>query len=225
MNFMACPRELLGGSKAGRSRADNRNALARLALRRLGHDPAFLEGPVSDGAFDRLYGDWLVVDVKRTGRLTRRRANAASDLREVVGRVQIERRGFPVSPINEVVPIGDLIIHRTAVVAVGDAAIHAPRRLSAHLVLWQRHYELAPVLHARLDGFIAAVDAFEFHEASDLAHCRKLLCWRRSACCQIQLTLDIHFDRCISGSVRCRSRDGETVWRSGCLPNSSRNSG
>src|SRR5690606_17295451 len=163
--------ELLRGGQARRPRPDDGYPLAGLALGRLRHDPAFLEGPFRYRIFDRLYGDRLVVDVERAGRLAGRGADAARYLREVIRRVQVECGSLPVALIDEIVPVGDLVVHRAAVVAVGDSAVHAARRLRAHLVLRQRHHELAPVPYALLDRLVAPVDALEFQEAGNLAHC------------------------------------------------------
>ena len=71
----------------------------------------------------------VVVDVERAGGLARRRAHAARHLGEVVGGVQVERRRLPLVAVDEVVPVRDLVVDRAAVVAVGDAAVHAARRL------------------------------------------------------------------------------------------------
>ena len=77
---------------------------------------------------------------------------------------------FQWSLVDEIVPVGDLVVHRAAVVAIGDAAIHAARRLALHLGLGQRLDELLPMLQPLLDRAVAAVVTLEFHEAGDLAH-------------------------------------------------------
>ena len=170
VHLVAGARQLLGGGEARRARADDGDLLAGLALGRLRRHPAFLEGPVGDGALDGLDGDRVVVDVERAGRLARRRAHAPRHLREVVGGVQVERRRLPAVAEDEIVPVRDLVVHRTAGVAVGDAAIHAARRLLLQLVLGQRLHELLPMLHALLHGPVVPVLAVELHEARDLAH-------------------------------------------------------
>jgi hypothetical protein len=108
-----------------------------------------------------LDGDRIVVDVERAGRLARRRAHAPRNLGEVVGRVQVERRRLPLVAVDEVVPVRDLVVHRTAAVAVGDAAIHAARGLRLGLLLRQRHDELVPMLHALVHGPVVPVAAVE----------------------------------------------------------------
>ena len=74
-----------------------------------------------------------VDDVERAGGLARRRADAAGHLGEVVGGVEVARRLLPVGVIDEVVPVRDLVVDRAALVAIGDAAIHAAGGLLGHL--------------------------------------------------------------------------------------------
>src|SRR5690606_29887907 len=61
-------------------------------------------------------------------------------------------------------------VHRTAVVTVGDAAVHAPRGLVAQGLLAVRDDELAVVLDAFLRIGIAAILAVDLEEAGFLAH-------------------------------------------------------
>ena len=145
MHVVAGARELLRAGQAGRARADHGDLLAGLVRRRLRLDPAVLEGAVDDRAFDRLDGDRVVVDVERAGRLARRRADAAGEFREIVGRVQVARGLFPVAAIDEVVPVRDLVVDRAAGVTIGNAAIHAARGLLARFLLRQREDEFALV--------------------------------------------------------------------------------
>ena len=68
-------------------------------------------------------------------RLARRRADAPGDLGEVVRLVEAPRRLVHAAPVDEVVPLGDEVPERAALVAERDAAVHAARRLRAHLRL------------------------------------------------------------------------------------------
>src|SRR5690606_29040685 len=127
---------------------------------------------VDDGAFDRLDGYGAVDDVKRAGRLARRRADAAGELGEVVGRLEIGEGALPVAVIDEVVPVGDLVVDRAAGVTIGNAAVHAARRLVAVGLFRQRNDELAVVTDAVGGGRVAPVATVDFEEAGDLAHGR-----------------------------------------------------
>ncbi len=144
-------------------------------------DPAVGDGAVGDRAFDRFDGDRIVVDVERAGRLARRRADAAGDLREIVGRVQVARRLFPVAGVDQVVPVRDLVVDRAAgrragdgvgAVAVGHAAVHAARRLLADVLLRQRQHEFLVIANALLDRQVVPIVALELEETRDLTHRR-----------------------------------------------------
>ena len=81
-------RKLLRAGEARRAGADDGDALAGFARRRLRLDPAFFPRLVDDRVLDRLDADRIVVDAQRAGFLARRRADAAGELGEIVGRVQ-----------------------------------------------------------------------------------------------------------------------------------------
>ena len=81
----------------------------------------------------------LVVDGQRAGGLARGGANAAGDLGEVVGRVQVLGRLAPAIAVDQVVELGNAVLHRAAdAVAEGNAAIHAAGRLLVEHLVDQR---------------------------------------------------------------------------------------
>src|SRR4029077_20168219 len=104
------------------------------------------------------------------GGLAGRRTDAARNFGKIVGRVQIARGCPPLLTVDEIVPVRDLIVHGTAVVAVGNATVHAARRLHSRVRVGQRHHEFAPMLQAFFDRAIAAIVPLELHEAGDFAH-------------------------------------------------------
>ena len=177
---MAGARELLGASETCRTRPDDGDCLAGFAVGGLRLHPSFLEGAVDDRAFDRLDRHRRVLDVERAGGLAGRRANAAGEFRKVVGREQVARRFPPIAAIGEVVPVGDLVVDRTADVTIGDAAIHAARRLIARRLLAQRQHELAIVADSVGGRRITPVRAIDLQESRDLAHLVTLEPPRRS---------------------------------------------
>ena len=170
MHLMAGARELLRAGEARRTRADDGDRLPVLAIGGSGFDPAFREGAVDDRAFDRLDRHRGVLDVQRAGGLARRGADAAGEFREIVGREQIARRLLPIAAIDEIVPVRDLVVDRTAVVAIGNAAIHAARRLIARRLLAQRQHEFAIMADAVGGRRIAPVRAVDFQKSRHLAH-------------------------------------------------------
>jgi hypothetical protein len=84
--------------------------------------------------------------------------------------VQVDRRRLPLAAIDEVVPVGDLVVDRAAGVTVGDAAIHAARRLRLDLALGQRKDELLPMPDALGDRPVGTVFALEFQKAGRFSH-------------------------------------------------------
>ena len=113
VNAMPGAGELLRASHARRARADDGDRLAGQHRRRLRHQ-ALRDGAVGDRAFDRFDGDGVLVDVERAGGFARRRADAAGDFGEIVGRVQVARGFVPIVAVDEVVPVRDLVVDRAA---------------------------------------------------------------------------------------------------------------
>src|SRR5271163_3371411 len=98
--------------------------------------------------------------------------------------MQIARGLVPITLVNEVVPIGDLVIDRASwragrdrasALAIGHAAIHAARRLDDVVLLRQRQHEFAPVVNALGDRLVVTVLTLVFEKAGDLTHCDSFL--------------------------------------------------
>ena len=116
---------------------------------RLRRDPALLPRAVDDRELDLFDRDRVVLaDLEHARRFARRGAEPAGELGEVVGRVQLGDRGRPALAVDEVVPIGDQVAERAAVVAEGHAAVHAARALLAQLLVGRAMQELAVVVRA-----------------------------------------------------------------------------
>ena len=123
--------QLLGGGETGRPGTDHGDRLAGQRRRAAAADPALVEGVVDDLDLDLLDGHRVLVDAEHARRLARRRAQPAGELREVVRRVQPLDRVAPPVAVHEVVPLGDQVAQRTAVVAERDTAVHAAAGLVA----------------------------------------------------------------------------------------------
>src|SRR5207245_469259 len=162
--------ELGGGREPRRPRAHDGDLLARADRGRGRLDPASLEGMLDDAELDLLDRDGIVVDPEDARPLAGRRAEPARPFREVVGRVQALDRVAPVVAIDEVVPVGDDVAERAALVAEGDAAVHAPRPLRPHLSLGERKIDLPPVADPLLDRAARRSLAPDLEEARDLTH-------------------------------------------------------
>ncbi len=115
---------------------------------RLRLHPAVAEGLVDDRHLDLLDGHGGLVDGEHAGRLAGRRAESPGELGEVVRGVQaLDRRAALAAP-HQVVPLGDQVAERAALVAERDAAVHA-----------------AAGLAAQLGGVALLVDLFPVHDA------------------------------------------------------------
>ena len=124
-------RELLRGrqTRRGPSRRPRR-ACPVVTVGHLRRDPALVPRAVDDLDLDLLDGDRVLVDAEHARGLARRRAQPTGELGEVVGGVQPLDRVAPVVAVDEVVPVGDEVAERAAVVAERDAAVHAPAGLA-----------------------------------------------------------------------------------------------
>ena len=172
---VARPGKLLRTGHAGGAGADDGNGFSGLHRGRLRDDPTLFPRPIDDRAFDRLDGHGVVVDVQRAGRLTRGGANAAGEFGEIVGGVQVDRCLFPLIPVNQIVPVGDLVVDRAAVVTERNTAIHAAGGLTVQFLGRQRLDELLERLHPNFGLFVCSVVTVDFEETGNLTHLSLLI--------------------------------------------------
>src|SRR5262249_55941028 len=83
-------------------------------------------------------------------------------------------RRLPLVTIDEVVPVGDQVVDRTALVTERNAAIHAACSLVGKLRFRQRLEELGPRLAPDVRLVIATIVPLDLEESGWLAH-RKVL--------------------------------------------------
>jgi hypothetical protein len=166
--------ELLRRGETCRSGADDGDAKARVGSAGQRHDPALLERLVGDRLLDVADGDGLLDESEHARRLTRRRAQAAGQLGEVVRRVQRERRVPPAARLNESVPLRNDVLNGTAGVALteGDAAIHAACTLCPEMLIRRRYVELPPVLRPFVHRPPLRLGALDREEPSWIARSR-----------------------------------------------------
>ncbi len=162
--------ELLGAGQSRGARANHCHILSRPVNGQNRLDPAFLPTAVDDLAFDGFYGDRVVVDVERARRFAGRGTDAAGEFRKVVGRMQCPERRPPLFAIDEIVPVRDEIVDRTAAVTEGNPAIHAARGLAHKFRARQRTIEFAIVSDARIAFFADAVAPFDGEKSGRIAH-------------------------------------------------------
>mmetsp|Transcript_811 Transcript_811/g.2763 ORF Transcript_811/g.2763 Transcript_811/m.2763 type:complete len:446 (-) Transcript_811:34-1371(-) len=129
--------ELVRRGEPGRARPNHGDLLARAARGRRRNHPPLGPRPLDDGVLHRLDRDALVDQAGDAGPLAGRRADAACELGEVVGRGEVGVGLPPLAVEDLLVELGDDVADRAARVRVaeGRAAVHAPRRLARELGL------------------------------------------------------------------------------------------
>ena len=138
---------------------------------RFGAHPPLLPGAVDDRVLDLFDRDRVALaDLQHARRLARRGTQPAGELGEVVGRVQLRDRVLEAVAVDEVVPVGDQVPQRAAVVAEGDPAVHAAGALVAQLLHRPLQLELAVVADALARVPLWDPVALDLQEAAELAH-------------------------------------------------------
>jgi hypothetical protein len=164
--------ELGGGGETRGPAADDGDSLTGAILRNARRDPAFFPAAVDDRVLDVLDGDRRAGDAEHAGALARRRAGAARELGEVVGLVEPLERVAPAALVDHVVPLGNEIVDRAAMVrlAEGNAAVHAASALRHEVLDGGVGEDLEKVAGA-LDG-IPVGDGFSwvFFKSGGLSH-------------------------------------------------------
>ena len=162
--------QLIGRRQPRGSRSDDRHRLAGAQRRRGRGDPSFLDRALDDRQLDRLDRDRVVVDAQHARSLARRRTEAAGELGKVVGGEQAPDRGLPAVAIDEIVPVGDQVAERAALVTEGNAAVHAACALLLERCLRVEHIDLAPVAHSFGDGPRRLLGTCELDESGRFTH-------------------------------------------------------
>ncbi len=139
-------------------------------LRRLGTNPAFFESALDDAFLNLLDGDRRLIDAQNAGRFARRGTDSSSELRKIIGGMQLPDGILPAPAIHQVVPVGNDVVHRAAGVAERDAAIHATRALIAQFGLGKILINFEPVVDSLGHRTTSRKLASMLHEARGLTH-------------------------------------------------------
>src|SRR5581483_4400690 len=169
-HLMAGASQLLGCRQTGRAGTDHGDFLAGFDYGRERLHFAVLPCVLGDRELDGPDRYRIIVDAKHARTFARRRTKGAGELRKIIGLVQAIDRVLPAAAIDEVVPIGNHVTKRAALMAKRNAAIHAARALLLQLVFRIRPHDLLPVTHTLRDRPIRLLGAFELDEAFDITH-------------------------------------------------------
>ena len=124
--------------------------------RRRRNDPPLFKAAFNDADLDVLDRNGRIDAGQRAGTFAGGRADTPGELRKVVGLVQPVQRLTPEVAINQVIPLRDQVVDRTAAghaadqhaaVAERDAAIHAAGALGAQIFVRHMQMELVPVVY------------------------------------------------------------------------------
>ena len=84
--------------------------------------------------------------------------------------MQVVRRLFPVGPVDKIVPVGNLVVHRAAAVTERNAAIHAARRLAFEIAFFQRNNEFVVIANPVAGGLVGAVVPLYLDKSGNFTH-------------------------------------------------------
>ena len=116
-------------------------------------------------------GHGLVRKIEYAGFFAWRRARAAREFGEVVGRVEAFRGFAPPTAIDQVVPFGDVVAERAALVAEGNVLpVHAAAGLRAKLRFRKGVFELEPIANALVYSAAFWLFSPDLEEPSGLSH-------------------------------------------------------
>jgi hypothetical protein len=151
---VAGPVELGRRRKTGRPGPYHGHPFARLHPRQHRNDPSLVKPPLHNADLDVLDGNGRINDAEGAGAFTGGRTDAAGELGKIVGLVQPVKRLLPEVAVDQIVPLRDQVIDRTATGHAADkfpgmternAAIHAASPLGTQGVVVHLQVELVPV--------------------------------------------------------------------------------
>src|ERR1700722_12172489 len=137
---------------------------------RLRANPTFLESTLDDIFFILLDRYRRLIDAQNAGSLAGRGTNAARELGKVIGGVQSPHRFLPTPVVDQIIPVGNEITHRTSRLAERYAAIHAARSLFSESLFGKIEIDFEPVIHTLRDRTARCKLARIFKKACCFTH-------------------------------------------------------
>ena len=162
--------ELLCGRQTSRTRTNDGNTLARLVSRNKRRDPTFVPRTINNFNFNLLDRNRILIDSQNARRFAGRRTQTASELREVICRMQAVKCITPIISVDQVVPVGNQVAKRAAVVAKRNTAIHAPTRLMLEVDSRKSFVDLAPICNTHWYGATLWCGALPMNKSCWLTH-------------------------------------------------------
>ena len=124
-------------------------------------------------SLDSFYRDRFFIDAKRACRFTRRRTKPSGKFREIISRVEIIKRLFPMPMINKIIPLRNIIFNRASGISVTkrNTAIHASGSLNFGFLSSKNGIKFLEMFYAFFRFFFFKNRSFEFHKTGWFTHC------------------------------------------------------
>ena len=132
--------------------------------------PTFRPCPLGNLVLDPLDGHRIGVDPEHARPFTRGRAQTSGEVGKVVGGMQPLDRLRPVAPVDQVVPLGNQVPKRAALVAKRNPTVHAPGSLMLSIFDRKRLIDLFPVAQPHVHRAAAGKLPVELQESGDITH-------------------------------------------------------
>ena len=161
----------VGAGQPGRAGADHRHTPAAGLDPAEVRPPAHLQGGVDDVFLDGADGHRAEIVIEGAGALAEAvlGADPAADLRQAVGLVAELCRLDDAPGKGEAQPVGDVVVHRAAPLAVGVAAGQAAVGLHARLAALEGVGDLDEAAAPLLDSLLLRVDPLHLDELIEIA--------------------------------------------------------
>ena len=167
---MSSASELLCNCQPCWTRSNNCNTLTSFHTGHLRNNPTLVPCAINDFDFNLLNSHWVGVNANDTCRFARGGAQSTSEFREVVRGMQTFNRIFPVIAIDKIVPVGNQVAKRAAVITEWNTTIHTATCLTIEFVSIKRFVHLFPVTQAHRHGPMARALALPFQKSGCLTH-------------------------------------------------------
>ncbi len=148
--------QYIGTRKPRRTCTDHRHTLAAVDNRRKIGFPAIGKGGITNVKLDRADSYRAKAIIQGTVTFTQAllRADTTGYLGQGIGLVRKLHRLLPVAFIDQLQPVGNVVVHRALPLAIGVAAVQAAPRLGCRGLGIEAAVDLRVLLDADIDGFL-----------------------------------------------------------------------
>ena len=171
---MPCTRQLLRRCQARRARTNHRHFFTCFLSSGLRHNPTILPSFFCNKSLDGLNTHRVAIYIQSASRFARRRTNAPRKLRKIIGGMQCIQRLLIIAFVNQIIPIRNDVVNRTACCTKRRTAIHATRSLHCCLFICHWNDKFFVVFEALCHCAIFVFLTIKLHEACNFTHTKNL---------------------------------------------------